>query len=180
MRELTFKGFLFRYVKSLSAEGTTGLYKLAKEAENKNSRLKAPLFLYVFYSGKESLFLNVINKTLLKTEYEEVFLGKTQENFTDMLKKENPDIPKEYRKVWDSYLSQKNKHQGDDHTKELMRQKIKRLQQKNKITNYRIYKDLNLNPGNFNDWIKNGKEDKISLKNARLALEYMEKSRAQN
>ena len=86
----------------------------------------------------------------------------------------NGKIPFEYHKVWKSYQSRKNRAQVDDHTKELMRQKVKRLQEKNGVTNYRIYTDLKLNPGNLNAWLKQGDSDKVSLETARRTLRYVE------
>ena len=80
----------------------------------------------------------------------------------------------EYHKVWRSYQSRKNRGQADEHTKELMRQKVKRLQEKKGVTNYRIYTDLKLNPGNLNAWLKHGDGDKVSLETARKALRYLE------
>ena len=55
-----------------------------------------------------------------------------------------------------------------------MRQKVKRLQEKYGVTNYRIYTDLRLNPGNLNAWLKHGDSDKVSLDTARKTLRYVE------
>ena len=54
------------------------------------------------------------------------------------------------------------------------RQKVKRLQAKSGLSNYRIYTDLKLNPGNLNAWLKHGNCDKVSLETARQTLRYME------
>ena len=55
-----------------------------------------------------------------------------------------------------------------------MRQKVKRLQEKKGVTTYRIYTDLELNPGNLNAWLKHGDGAKVSLETARITLRYME------
>lgn len=93
---------------------------------------------------------------------------------TELLQQGSEQLPVEYQKVWRSYCSQKNKGLADNHTKELMRQKVKRLQEKNGVTNYRIYTDLKLNPGNLNAWLKHGDSDKVSLETARTTLRYVE------
>ena len=93
---------------------------------------------------------------------------------TEMFVSGSEEVPAEYTKVWRSYLSRKNRGQADDHTKELMRQKVKRLQEKYGVTNYRIYTDLRLNPGNLNAWLKHGDSDKVSLDTARKTLRYVE------
>ena len=83
-------------------------------------------------------------------------------------------LPDGYHKVWRSYLSVKNRVHTDADTKELMRKKLLRLQEKNGVSNYRIYTDLQLNPGNVNAWLKHGKSEKVSLNNARMMLRYVE------
>lgn len=81
-------------------------------------------------------------------------------------------LPEAYTKVWNSYQSRKNRLSADSHTKELMRQKIRSLQEQNRITNYRIYTDLGLNPGNLNAWLKHGDSRKVSLQTARSVLKF--------
>lgn len=59
-----------------------------------------------------------------------------------------------------------NKKKREDRTKLLMLKKIKQMQQDKHISNYRIYTDLKLNAGNINDYLTNGRADKLSLKTA--------------
>lgn len=98
----------------------------------------------------------------------------TADEMTQLLEQASPQVPAEYHKVWRSYMSRKNRGRADDYAKELMRQKVKRLQEKNGVTNYRIYTDLKLNPGNLNAWLKHGDSDKVSLDTARRTLRYVE------
>ena len=95
-------------------------------------------------------------------------------DITHMLEINSPELSAEYHKVWRSYQSKKNRAQSDEHTKELMRKKVRRLQEQCRVSNYRIYTDLNLNPGNVNAWLKHGNADKVSLDTARRTLRYME------
>ena len=44
--------------------------------------------------------------------------------------------------------------------------------QKKKLTNYRLYKDLKLNPGNVNAWLKHNDSSKMSLDCARQIYKY--------
>ena len=46
--------------------------------------------------------------------------------------------------------------------------------QRRRFSNYRIYTDLHLNPGNLNAWLKHGDCGKVSLKTARSVLRYAE------
>ena len=174
MRKLTFRGFLTQYVRSLSAQETNSLYKLAAEASVENPRLREPLLLYALYSQKENVLLQATKEVKLHSIYQQLLSQYTVEQMTSLLEDTSPILPMEYHKVWRSYLSHKNRGQADDHTKELMRQKVKRLQEKNCVTNYRIYTDLKLNPGNLNAWLKHGDSDKVSLETARRTLRYVE------
>jgi hypothetical protein len=173
MRELTFKGFLTQYVKQLSKSDTNSLYKLAAEAGSDNPRLREPLLLYALYSGKQAVLLQAAKNPELHTEYHKM-LTYSAEEMTQLLESGAALLPTEYHKVWRSFQSQKNRGQADDHTKELMRQKVRRLQSQCGVSNYRIYTDLKLNPGNVNAWLKHGVADKVSLDTARRTLRYVE------
>lgn len=174
MRELTFRGFLSKYVRSLSSQNTNSLYKLAAEAVSENPRLREPLFLFALYSSKQDVLLQATKEASLHSEYSRMAAQYTQEKMTKALTDSSPALPFDYLKVWKSYLSQKNRGQSDDHTKELMRQKVKRLQAQLGVSNYRIYTDLKLNPGNLNAWLKHGDCEKVSLDTARRTLRYVE------
>lgn len=174
MRELTFRGFLTQYVKRLSVQDTNSLYKLAAEASGSNPRLREPLLLYAVYSEKQDVLLQATKDLALYESYRTVVLQYDANAMTELLEAASPALPAEYHKVWRSYLTTKNRGQADNHTKELMRQKVKRLQEKYGVTNYRIYTDLKLNPGNLNAWLKHGDSDKVSLETARRTLRYVE------
>lgn len=174
MRDLTFRGFLTQYVRQLATEETNSLYKLAAEAGSKNPRLREPLFLYAVYSQKEKVLLQATKEPALYAEYDRMAALYTADRMTELFEQASPLLPAEYHKVWRSYQSRKNRGQADEHTKELMRQKVKRLQETKGVTNYRIYTDLKLNPGNLNAWLKHGNGDKVSLETARNTLRYVE------
>ena len=173
MRELTFKGFLTQYVRQLSKSDTNSIYKLAAEAGSDNPRLREPLLLYALYSSKQAVLLQAAKNPELHTEYQKM-LAYSEEEMTQLLESGSSLLPAEYHKVWRSFQSHKNRGQADDHTKELMRQKVRRLQNQCGVSNYRIYTDLKLNPGNVNVWLKHGAADKVSLDTARRTLRYVE------
>lgn len=174
MRELTFKGFLSWYVKQLSMQDSNSIFKLVAEAVGCNPRLQEPLLLYALYSDKQNILLQASKGCDLYDDYRYLLSQYDVDEMTELLKTSSPVLPDEYHKVWRSFLCLKNRREADNHTKELMRQKVKRLQEKSGITNYRIYTDLSLNPGNVNAWLKHGEADKVSLDTARRVLSYLE------
>ena len=175
MRELTFLGFLTEYVRSLSKAGTASVFALAEEASNDNPRLREPLLLYAFASGKKDLLLRAAKRFSLEGFYEPVLIVLSENDINTVFEKGL--LPEGYKKVWRSYIAKKNSQYTDDMTKELMRNKILRLQKQRGITNYRLYTDLKMNPGNLNAWLKHGFGNKISLDGARDVLNYLSENK---
>ena len=172
MRELTFLGFLTEYVRSLSKAGTASVFALAKKASSDNPRLREPLLLYTLASGKKDILLRAAKKFGLEEFYAPT-LSAIGDNSIETVLAEDI-LSKEYIKVWQSYLARKNSRLKDNSTKELMRSKILLLQKEKGITNYRLYTDLKMNPGNLNAWLKHGEHSKISLACARTCLNYLQ------
>ncbi len=174
MRELTFAGFLSRYVRELSMSGTNSISKLAREAAKDNVRLREPLLLYALFSDGIAILQKVIDNNALLGQFSAILSRYNKEQMLQALEENDPALPAEYRKVWRSYLAQKNRKEMDAQTKELIRQRILSAQKEKGISNYRIYKTLGLNPGNINDWLKNGAGEKVSLTTARKAFAYVQ------
>lgn len=173
MRKLTFLGFLREYVKHLSEQNTTNIYKLTCEC-SRNPRLRESLFLYALESEK----LGLLEKAAA-TSHEDLLAGwarqySSRDSMKHLLETYNSSLPANFQKVWRTYDSLANRTVTDNHTKELMRQKIIALQGKSGVSNYRLYTDLKMNPGNMNAWLKHGDSSKVSLQAARTTLHYMQ------
>ena len=162
MRELTFKGYLQQQLCELSGLNSKSLYKFAKLSEN-SARLRDVLcmFLNYYVDGKlknqlckRFLYLNEICDRLNGVAVEDLFLS-------------------EYRTIYENYLNKKNTRENENKLKSLIQKRIFEVQAEKGITNYRIYKSLNLNPGNVNSFLKNGDTGKVSLDTARKMLSYV-------
>lgn len=171
MRELTFRGYLTRYVRQLSKQNTLSITKLAEEATSDNPRLAEPLMLYALICGKQDA---LIKATASDLRYTAILQNQSADSIMEHLRKHSPTLPDEFHKVWSSYQSVKNRYKADEHTKQLMRKKILRMQAAYGITNYRIYSALEINPGNLNAWLKHDLGKKVGLDTARAALHYVE------
>ncbi len=174
MRELTFAGFLKSYVRKLSEAETNNISKLIEEAAESNPRLREPLFLYALATDKMAVLLRAAKDPTLYLEYKSLADKYEKTELIELLQDPFSPLREEYKKVWGSYLSKKNKVKTDNHSKELMRSRILKLQKVKCVSNYRIYTDLGLNPGNVNAWLKHGAPDKVSLPVARKAVKYLE------
>lgn len=161
MRELTLKGYLERQMCELYGTKTKSLYKLSHSAEN-NARLKDTLSLYLRLYVK-----NDLRNKLLK-RFPSLYDSRLDDfdpNFNNGLS--------EYKTIYENYLYQKNIKSNEEKVKELMYDRIIELKNKKNISTYRIYKDLKLNHGNVNAFIKNRDFSKVGLNTIRNILAYL-------
>ena len=171
MRKLTFEGFLKQYVAELSGVQTASIHKLA-DCLSENPRLKEPLFLYALAYDKVELLLRYTTNSTVAAEYEQLSNRYSLAQMLLFLENQSPELPEGYWKVWRSYCSVRDSALADNDTKDLIHRRVLELQQKKKLTNYRIYTDLRLNPGNVNAWLKHNDSSKMSLDCARQIYKY--------
>ena len=171
MRKLTFKGFLTQYVKKLSYFNTLNLERLADEAITSNARLRAPLVLYALVAGKKDCLLSFLERVSDPTDMTRMLHDLSVGDFEDRLRK--GAAPDDYLKVWNSFLVACEAPKRDNDLKGAMRRKVLQLQVEKNCSNYRIYTDLKLNPGNINSWLKNGDCSKVSYRTAERVMNYV-------
>ena len=171
MRTLTVNGFFRQYVKKLSVANTLDLGKLAAEATAGNYRLQAPLVLYAVSSGKKNALIEHLSHKENSSEMLAMLSGLSSENLGNMLAQK--DVPEEYQKAWKSFLAARNAPARDEALKDAMRIKVLSLLRQKQCSNYRVYHDLHLNPGNVNAWLKNGDSRKVSYATAERILNYV-------
>lgn len=165
MRKLTIVGFLSRYVQELAETDTLNIHKLYSMVQNGNYRLREPLFLYCYYNKKPGVLINYLNSA-------------DREEFSAMVKAvESGDLRvllPNYVKVFKAYEYQCQKHDNETRIKVLMAEKITRLQAEKVVTSYRVCKDLRINPGNYDSFIKGRNYNKLSLNVCRKIVNYLE------
>ncbi len=169
MRELTFKGYLLSQLKELSDFNSTSLYAFSQLARN-NTRLKDALTLYLVMYTEENLRSKLIKKFDYLNISCEKLNGLNNNNVETYLQ---TDCLSEYRTVYNNFLYQQNRKEQDDKLKMMMYRRISEVKQAKCVTNYRIYKELNLNPGNVNAFLKNEDTSKVSLDTARKILAFV-------
>ena len=166
MRKLTFEGFLKQYVAELSGIQTASIHKLADCLQD-TPRLKEPLYLYALAFDKVDRLLRYTVNSAVAAEYEQLSNRYSLTQMLLLLENQSLELPEGYLKVWRSYCSVRDAVLADNDTKELIHRRVVELQQKKKLTNYRLYTDLKLNPGNVNAWLKHNDSSKMSLDCAR-------------
>lgn len=169
MRELTFKGYLLFQIQELSGFKSTSLYAFSQLARN-NARLKDALTLYLVMYTEENLRSKLIKKYDYLNSSCEKLKGLDDDNAETYLQN---DSLSEYRTVYNNFLYQRNRKEQEDRLKVMMYKRISEVKQAKRVTNYRIYKELNLNPGNVNAFLKNEDTSKVSVDTARKILAFV-------
>ena len=136
-----------------------------------NYRLRAPLLLYSVMHGKTAaLRTNLIANSCPEDTLN--VLSVLQASPVEELL-EAGKLPKEYTKVWNSYKVRRDRPEHEEELKAAMRSKILQMQKQKNCSTYRLYKELNLNPGNINSWLKNGDSKKVSYRTAERIINYV-------
>ena len=169
MRELTFKGYLLSQLQELSSFNSTSLYTFSQLARN-NARLNDTLTLYLMLYTEENLRSKLLKKFDYLNSSCEKLNGLNDDNVETYLQN---DSLSEYRTVYNNFLYQRNRKEQEDRLKMMMYKRISEVKQAKCVTNYRIYKELNLNPGNVNAFLKNEDISKVSVDTARKILAFV-------
>ena len=164
MRKQQFVNFLKDYLQDISGLKTCNIHKLAKEMK-KNYRIRDSLILYCALSGDSRRAL--LNR-FTNNKYKEVMNNLNRDNFLNDEFKEY-----EFRKIWNSYQNKIKVVEYDNYIKENARLTILKSMKEKGITNYRVYKDLNLNPGNINDYLTNNNVKKVSVATVKAIANYV-------
>jgi len=162
MRQLTLLSYLEEYLKGVSGQKSVSIHKLTILMD-KNIRILSPLILYSALTDNKALFNKYTNN-----KYEMVLNKLNANNFLD---EEFQEF--DFQKIYSSYQSRINKYNYEKETKKKARDSIVTIMKHKKITNYRIYKDLHLNPGNINDYLTNNNPSKVSLSLAKRIYNYV-------
>ena len=104
---------------------------------------------------------DILSKFLDLSKYNDIILL-TEDNFMD-----EKYARYDFQKIYQSYTRKINAVTYDNQIKAMIRDNILKLMKKKNITNYRVYKELNANAGNINDFLKNNKVNKVSLETAK-------------
>ena len=164
MREQLFMNFLQDYLQDVSGLETCNIHKLANEMK-KNYRIRDSLILYCALSGDNRK--NILNR-FTNNKYKEVMSNLNENNFLSDDYEEY-----EFRKIWNSYQNKIKIVEYDNYIKENARLTILKSMKEKGITNYRVYKDLNLNPGNINDYLTNNNLKKVSVATVKAIANYV-------
>ena len=190
MRELTLQGFLKEYLRYLGRTNTLSLRRLTNTVLQESPRIAEPLYLYAAVTDQRKRLVRILSVEASAHEdgplgfnparhYLDEYLQLNEifsasDELLKALESKDHRIPPRYQKVYDSYRAKKNKALRDRRYSEMIHETITKLQRDLGVSNYRLYTDLKLNPGNINAYLKNGDATKVSRKTASRLLEYFD------
>jgi len=119
---------------------------------------------YLYRVARDAHLLALINSFPNQMKWDDVLC---------VLESDDKSYPYELRKVYNSYVSVRDRQKAAKHTKALMLEHSRRLQKEKGVTAYRVYTDLRLNHGNVNAYLKNGDVSKVGIEVAERVLEYL-------
>ena len=162
MRQLTFSGFLDRYIRELSGLDRIDIAKMAVMADGQMPRIKEPLVVYASLKRSPQTIRKLFGNTSLKDDYNSFFAlcDNYDENYF-------MSLPENYKKLYKSYLSVRDQKENKKRIKQLYRDNILKLRNSSGITDYKICKTLNINHGNLHSFLYQGRCENISLENVR-------------
>lgn len=173
MRELTFGGFLKKYLVDLSGQKGENLNFLAKEADNGNPRLKEPLILYAYFCKKPETAKRQFANSSLYTEFCD--FSQKFKSKQEAMKYLNEDKPFDnYCKVYKSYLSKRDKKNFEKDLKSDIREEILSALNNKSVTAYSIVKEesLKLNKSNFYAFLR-GNTGCLTVSSAYEVIKYL-------
>ncbi|MCL2530270.1 MAG: hypothetical protein FWE41_08110 [Coriobacteriia bacterium] len=191
MRPMTLEGYLKRYLRYLSGSTGSRIKGLLKVMLNSEPRLAEPLLTYAYLQGQQNSLVEMVENEIpdcKKTfgpntaeyyykEYKQLVSSyQTKEELLVALAEGAADVPVRYLKVYESFVNTRDRYKNSRKYSELAHQRILELQKEKGISNYRIYTDLKLNPGNINSYLKHGDATKVSRDVARRIKVYLEKA----
>ena len=169
MRKLSLKSYLEKQMVTLSGLNSKSLYRFSAMSET-NARLKDTVVLYLMLFVKDDLKRHLLNKYPYLSPGCEKLSGITPENAERFLVDNSLS---EYKTIYENYLNTIGTHDNENRIKRMMYDRIVQLQAEKGISNYAVYKELKLNPGNANAFLKNGDVSKLSLDTVRHILEFV-------
>ena len=168
---LTFRGFLKNYCRELSGLDTLSLRKLCSAAENEAPRVAEPLFLLALVEGKLPFLLSLASDTWMEQYYQQAADLVHNVNPTDCEALERA-LPHRYKNVLRAYRAVRERVASDRRVNGLMRKKTLDALHANKVSIYRLCKELGLNLGNVYAYLSKGDVTKVSRDTARTIMEY--------
>jgi hypothetical protein len=174
MRRLTFAGFLGPYVEHLAGEETLEPSRLVALLPDR-PRLSEPLVLWAATTGRGDRLARLLeDRPTLAAEVRLASQLADEDRLESALASGAPALRPEYAKAWRSYVARRDAPSRDARLKLASRERALALKAEKGVSQYRMAKDLGLNPGNLNAFLVQGDPRKLALDKAYALVKYLE------
>lgn len=172
VRRPNFEPWSRRYLLHLSGLSRFDFPRLCVMACHSEGRLREPLLLYALQSDRFPELMAMTDDSELRGEYEHAAdsLGELAPQDYALEHGYDPSTGDRYRKVLNSFYADWHRPETLARSKSIRRDACLRAKRERGVPVAPICRELGLNVGNVNAWLKNGDMSKVSLENAtRLA-----------
>jgi hypothetical protein len=157
----------------MSGQTTLSIRKLAALTQNGNTRLAEPLLAYALEIGEIDKLLGLTTDEHGLKEYRSVIEMCRGDSLTKLDAKTIKELPWSYQKLLNTWKAVESKPHRIQQSKQLRLDKTLELMKAKRVKKVQIYRDLNLNPGNTNAYLKHKDTSKLSLENATRIMKYL-------
>lgn len=169
---LKFESYINSYVLALSELNTVSIRKNEAQLIN-NEYFKKIFFVYLLLFDKKDSFIRLCKNNELKEYYENLFTHYSdKKDFLCKLKANHP-YTEEFNQLFISYLRYSNQRYTNLEQKLNIIENVNELRKTVKLSDYNIYKNLNINPGNFHAVFHLGVYKKMSLERCLAVYDYV-------
>lgn len=142
------------------------LNRLAPAAE-KSDRLRVFFLLYLNEVKEKDQIPPILGEISLN-EYREV-LQSIEDPFAEVRK-----LPIAYQRAVAGYARLFEAHRAENESKRLIAKRIAQRREGLDLSDYRICRELHINPGNFNSFFYHGNDNALSLDKVKLIYRFVE------
>jgi hypothetical protein len=179
LKKPSFLSFLKNYLRYLGDCRSLALPTLVQLGSTDYPRVVEPLYFYAIETDQLGRLLRLSEGMWFYDDY--LSLSKrfeSKEELLNALDAHDASIPLRYRKIYLSYKSERDKTANDKAFAQLARIELLEQLAGKGISKYRVYTDLNLNPGNINRYLKHGDTKNISRQTVNKVLRYVREAEA--
>lgn len=165
MRKLSLRTYNIYELKKIDINHTLKIKNMLKDVEKRNPRLIAPLATFLYLENHNDISAGPNLEAVLKDMFNK-YPKVSEENALKYLKNSKDD---EINRYYYAYTSE-NMRRDQNELKNKFREDIKILQKRKKLTNYKICKLSNTDPGNFHTFYELNRNNRLSVEKLRSIL----------
>lgn len=166
MRPITFANYIRKQIVEMTEIERFQLSKLS-DASEKSEKLRT-LFLLYLHSVKTPEEIRAILGEKSREEYDSAFSG-----IKDPVA-ETKRLPLPYQRIITGYTRIAEAHKAENESKRLIATRIEQRRRGLELSDYRICRELSINPGNFNSFFYHGNDNALSLDKVKLIYRFVE------